>query len=209
MVIWYTQMKIHSKPKMLVAAYLVVIVTTFVLALAASYLASHKILSFIQARPVEHALIETSKGSITIKFRDAAPKTVENFINLAQNGFYDGTRIHRVVADLLIQGGDPLTKFPSARLQWGKGGPGYEFPDEIGRGDEVKRGVVAMVNFGKDTNGSQFFIVRADAEWLNGQNTIFADVESGIEVVDTIASADIGVTGIPVEDIMINSITVW
>lgn len=202
-------MDTHSKPKRLVAVYAVLVVGTFALALATSYVASHKILGFIKARPIEHALINTSKGDITIKFRDAAPKTVENFINLAQNGFYNGTRIHRVVTDFLIQGGDPLTKLPSARLQWGKGGPGYEFPDEIGPGDEVKRGIVAMVNFGKDTNGSQFFIVRADAQWLNGQNTIFADVENGIEIVDAIASVDIGVTGIPVEDIMINSITVW
>lgn len=145
-------------------------------------------------------------GDIKIRFRNDSPKAVENFIKLSNQEFYDHTRFHRIVKDFMIEGGDPLSKFDSTRAQWGKGGPGYTFPDEIHGDDLMVRGVVAMANDGPSTNGSQFFILTKDADWLNGQHTIFADVVAGMDVVDNIASLPTGPTGIPLDDIEIESI---
>ena len=127
------------------------------------------------------------------------PKTVENFKKLAQDGFYDGVIFHRVIPDFMIQGGDPTGT--------GSGGPGYQFEDEF-NDHKVERGALAMANAGPNTNGSQFFIVTADAcPWLDGKHTVFGKVTSGMDVVDAISNADTGPGDKPREEIRIESVT--
>ncbi len=125
------------------------------------------------------ATLHTSAGPIELElFDDAAPRTVENFRTLAARGFYDGLTFHRVIPGFMIQGGCPLGT--------GTGGPGYTFEDEINE-HRVVRGALAMANAGPDTNGSQFFIVTADAApWLDGKHTVFGRVASGMEAVEAI-----------------------
>ena len=129
------------------------------------------------------ATLHTSEGPIEIElYPDDAPKTVENFTKLASDGFYDGLAFHRVIPDFMIQGGCPKGD--------GTGGPGYTFEDESS-GHPVARGALAMANAGPDTNGSQFFIVTADAcPWLDGKHTVFGQVSSGQDVVDRISLVD-------------------
>jgi peptidyl-prolyl cis-trans isomerase B (cyclophilin B) len=113
---------------------------------------------------------------------DEAPKTVENFTRLAGEGFYDGLTFHRVIPDFMVQGGDPKGD--------GTGGPGYAFDDESNE-LRVERGAIAMANAGPNTNGSQFFIVTADAcPWLDGKHTVFGRVTEGQDVVDRISNVD-------------------
>src|ERR1035438_2867554 len=123
------------------------------------------------------ATLNTSKGAIEIELFDGdAPKTVENFTALAQKGFYDGLIFHRVIAGFMLQGGCPQGT--------GTGGPGYTFEDEINP-HKIVRGALAMANAGPDTNGSQFFIVTADAcPWLDGKHTVFGEVSEGMDGVD-------------------------
>src|SRR3954453_24058633 len=123
------------------------------------------------------AILHTNHGDIEITlFEDDAPKTVENFLKLARDGFYDGVIFHRVIRDFMIQGGDPTGT--------GTGGPGYTFADEI-NDHKIVRGALAMANAGPNTNGSQFFIVtKSAAPWLDGKHTVFGEVKSGMEVVD-------------------------
>ena len=127
-----------------------------------------------------NATMQTNHGTIEIElFPGEAPKTVENFTKLAGDGFYDGIIFHRVIPDFMIQGGDPTGT--------GSGGPGYQFEDEF-NDHPVERGALAMANAGPNTNGSQFFIVTADAcPWLDGKHTVFGRVTSGMDVVDTIS----------------------
>ncbi|MGH3117632.1 MAG: peptidylprolyl isomerase [Gaiellales bacterium] len=129
------------------------------------------------------ATLHTSEGAIELElYPDDAPKTVENFVKLSQDGFYEGVTFHRVIPDFMIQGGDPTGT--------GMGGPGYEFEDEFNV-HRVVRGALAMANAGPDTNGSQFFIVTAEATpWLDGKHTVFGRVTSGMEVVDRISATD-------------------
>ena len=111
--------------------------------------------------------------------RDRVNHSVENFERLARDGFYDGVVFHRVIPDFMIQGGDPTGT--------GTGGPGYTFEDEI-NDHKVERGALAMANAGPDTNGSQFFVVTAEAcPWLDGKHTVFGRVTAGMEVVDRIS----------------------
>ena len=127
-----------------------------------------------------NAIIHTNHGAIEVElFDEDAPKTVENFTSLARKGFYDGVIFHRVIPDFMIQGGDPTGT--------GTGGPGYQFDDEQ-NDRSVVRGVLAMANAGPNTNGSQFFVVTADAcPWLDGKHTVFGQVTSGMDVVDRIS----------------------
>ena len=127
-----------------------------------------------------NATLHTNHGSIALElYPGAAPKTVENFVKLAREGFYDGVAFHRVIPDFMIQGGDPTGT--------GSGGPGYSFEDEINE-LKVTRGALAMANAGPNTNGSQFFIVTADAcPWLDGKHTVFGRVTDGMDVVDKIS----------------------
>jgi cyclophilin family peptidyl-prolyl cis-trans isomerase len=129
---------------------------------------------------VTQATLQTSHGPVAVElFDDDAPKTVENFVELSRRGFYDGLTFHRVIPDFMIQGGCPQGT--------GTGGPGYQFEDEINP-HRVARGALAMANSGPNTNGSQFFIVTADAcPWLDGKHTVFGRVNSGMEAVDAIA----------------------
>jgi cyclophilin family peptidyl-prolyl cis-trans isomerase len=132
---------------------------------------------------VSAATLHTSEGAIEVElYPDDAPKTVENFVKLSRDGFYEGVIFHRVIPDFMIQGGDPTGT--------GTGGPGYEFEDEFNQ-HKVVRGALAMANAGPNTNGSQFFIVTAEATpWLDGKHTVFGKVTSGMDVVDRISEAD-------------------
>ena len=147
------------------------------------------------------AKIETSMGDISLKlFPDKAPKTVNNFVYLAEKGFYDGTIFHRVIPDFMVQGGDPEGN--------GTGGPGYQFEDEI---NDVKlvKGKLAMANAGPDTNGSQFFVVTAkDTAWLDGKHTVFGEVSEGMEVVMKISEVDRGQNDKPTEDVTVKKVTI-
>ncbi|MFA6273137.1 MAG: peptidylprolyl isomerase [Candidatus Paceibacterota bacterium] len=138
---------------------------------------------------VNEALIRTSLGDIRIKLlEDKAPKTVENFVKLVKDNFYDNTKFHRIIPDFMIQGGDPLTKDDTAKERWGTGGPGYNFADEPNNVKMV-RGVLAMANSGPDTNGSQFFIITtAETPWLQGKHTVFGQVIAGMDIVDKISA---------------------
>ena len=129
------------------------------------------------------ATLHTSEGPIEIElYPDEAPKTVENLTKLAGDGYYDGLSFHRVIPDFMIQGGCPKGD--------GTGGPGYTFEDEFNE-HKVTRGALAMANAGPGTNGSQFFIVTAEATpWLDGKHTVFGRVTSGQDVVDRISAAD-------------------
>jgi cyclophilin family peptidyl-prolyl cis-trans isomerase len=132
---------------------------------------------------MSQATLHTNHGAVSVElFPEDAPKTVGNFVELAQKGFYDGVVFHRVIEDFMIQGGDPTGT--------GSGGPGYQFEDEI-NDQKVVRGALAMANAGPNTNGSQFFIVTADAcPWLDGKHTVFGRVTVGMDVVDTISRVE-------------------
>ncbi|MFA5987184.1 MAG: peptidylprolyl isomerase [Candidatus Paceibacterota bacterium] len=157
-----------------------------------------------------NVVMKTSMGDIGLElYRDKAPKTVDNFVKLARSGFYDGTLFHRVIKDFMIQGGDPNSK----NSDWsthGMGGPGYSFEDEI---NDVKlvRGVLAMANSGPNTNGSQFFIVIAQATpWLDGHHTAFGKVTSGMDVVSNIENVEIDKSAgdHPVQDVKVLGVEV-
>lgn len=152
------------------------------------------------------AIIKTSLGNITVKFYAAeSPVTVNNFLNLAQAGFYNGTKFHRVIKDFMIQGGDPLSREDDARF-WGTGGPDYRFNDEF-NSHKLVLGSLAMANSGPNTNGSQFFIVTTEeTPWLDGRHTNFGQVTSGIEVIKRIEGVETGINDRPLEDVVINSI---
>jgi peptidyl-prolyl cis-trans isomerase B (cyclophilin B) len=130
------------------------------------------------------AVIETERGSIELElFPQHAPKTVNNFVFLASEGFYDGVVFHRVIADFMIQGGDPTGS--------GRGGPGYRFEDEFeGNPLRHERGVISMANAGPGTNGSQFFITHGPQPHLDGRHTVFGKVSRGQDVVDAIRQGD-------------------
>src|SRR5579871_3554407 len=147
------------------------------------------------------AEIQTTMGTIEIElFDDDAPNTVANFAKLAADGFYDGLIFHRVIRDFMIQGGCPEGT--------GRGGPGYRFDDEINDHRLVK-GTLAMANAGPNTNGSQFFIVTAQATpWLDGKHTAFGQVTSGQYVVDAIQSVDRDGRDRPVEPVTMEKVTV-
>jgi peptidyl-prolyl cis-trans isomerase B (cyclophilin B) len=128
--------------------------------------------------------IESSQGAIELElYPEHAPKTVNNFVFLAREGFYDGISFHRVIADFMIQGGDPMGS--------GRGGPGYKFEDEVaGNPLTHETGVISMANAGPNTNGSQFFITHSPQPHLNGKHTVFGKVVKGQEVVDAIQQGD-------------------
>jgi peptidyl-prolyl cis-trans isomerase B (cyclophilin B) len=145
------------------------------------------------------AKMQTTQGTIELDlFDEDAPKTVGNFRKLADEGFYDGVIFHRVIRDFMIQGGDPQGT--------GTGGPGYKFEDEINQ-HKVVRGALAMANAGPNTNGSQFFIVTADAApWLDGKHTVFGQVTGGMDAVDAIEGQPTGSGDRPLDPPKIESI---
>jgi peptidyl-prolyl cis-trans isomerase B (cyclophilin B) len=129
--------------------------------------------------------VETVRGTIELQLAPQyAPKTVNNFVFLAREGFYDGVKFHRVIADFMIQGGDPTGT--------GRGGPGYQFADEFA-GNPLKHetGVISMANAGPGTNGSQFFITHSPQPHLNGKHTVFGKVVKGQDVVDAVRAGDV------------------
>jgi cyclophilin family peptidyl-prolyl cis-trans isomerase len=152
------------------------------------------------------AILKTNLGDIQISFYGTdSPKTVNNFLNLAQQGFYNGTKFHRIIKDFMIQGGDPNSKSDDWSTH-GTGGPDYRFADEFNNHPLV-RGSLAMANAGPDTNGSQFFIVTASATpWLDGRHTNFGQVTAGMDIVEKIEAAEVNQNDHPLEDIVINSI---
>lgn len=157
----------------------------------------------------KQVVMQTSRGDITIAlFVDKAPETVANFEKLAKEGFYNGTKFHRVIEDFMIQGGDPLSKDDSAQEMWGTGGPGYTFVDEIHDENYNVRGTIAMANAGPDTNGSQFFINVADNNFLDTKHTVFGRVIDGMEVVDDIVSTETDGRDVPIEPIVILEIVI-
>jgi peptidyl-prolyl cis-trans isomerase B (cyclophilin B) len=148
---------------------------------------------------VTGATLHTSHGAIEVElFGDDAPKTVENFVKLARDGFYDGVVFHRVIPDFMIQGGDPTGT--------GRGGPGYTFEDEF-NDNRVVRGALAMANAGPNTNGSQFFIVTTEAApWLDGKHTVFGRVTNGMETVDAISLVETDTSDKPLADVTIERV---
>ena len=161
------------------------------------------------AQTKSQATIRTSLGNIVVRFYDAdAPKTVENFLKLSKEGFYNGTRFHRVIKGFMIQGGDPLSKDDSKKSVWGTGGPGHMFADEFNQ-HKLVRGSLAMANSGPNTNGSQFFIVTADqTAWLDGKHTNFGEVIEGMDIITKIENTKTGGNDQPVEAISIIGIDV-
>jgi peptidyl-prolyl cis-trans isomerase A (cyclophilin A) len=163
------------------------------------------------------ATLQTNQGRVVVRlFPDHAPKTVRNFVELAEGGrqwtdpntgqattgkLYDGTIFHRVIPDFMVQAGDPLGS--------GRGGPGYKFADEIHPDLRFDRPYLpAMANAGPGTNGSQFFITVVPTPWLNGKHTIFGEVIEGTDVVDAITRLKTGSQDRPVEDVILESVTV-
>jgi peptidyl-prolyl cis-trans isomerase A (cyclophilin A) len=169
-------------------------------------------------QPGTYALINTSEGAIVCRlFEKDAPKTVANFIELAEgkrdwthpssgkkskDRLYDGTVFHRVIPSFMIQGGDPMGN--------GMGGPGYKFEDETkGSAHRFdKPGKLAMANAGPNTNGSQFFITVAPTEWLTGKHTIFGEVVEGYDVVEKISTVPRGAQDRPKKDVVVQSVTI-
>jgi peptidyl-prolyl cis-trans isomerase A (cyclophilin A) len=163
------------------------------------------------------ATLRTNRGTVVVRLLpDHAPKTVRNFVELAEGGrewtdpntgetaaakLYDGTIFHRVIPDFMIQGGDPLGT--------GTGGPGYKFADEFHPDLAFNRPyLLAMANAGPGTNGSQFFITTVPTPWLSGKHTIFGEVVSGADVVDEISKVRTGRNDRPVDDVVLESVTI-
>lgn len=155
------------------------------------------------------AVMSTSMGDITLQLNAAdAPNTVANFTRLAQDGFYNGVKFHRVIPNFMIQGGDPLTKDDSLKDRWGTGGPGYTFADEIHANNQNNAGTISMANAGPNTNGSQFFINVADNNFLDEKHTVFGRVTSGMEVVEKIVNVPTEGPDRPIEPVTIYSVTI-
>jgi peptidyl-prolyl cis-trans isomerase B (cyclophilin B) len=150
--------------------------------MAKQYAAAPKMM--IDTNKTYIATFETSRGRIVCElFAKDAPVTVNNFVFLARESFYNGTTFHRVLQDFMVQGGDPTGT--------GRGGPGYKFADELKSNPRKhQRGSLSMANAGPDTNGSQFFITHITTDWLDGKHTVFGQLTSGQEVVDAVKQGD-------------------
>jgi cyclophilin family peptidyl-prolyl cis-trans isomerase len=150
------------------------------------------------------AVIQTSMGDLTVEFfSDTAPVTVNNFVSLSNDGYYDNIIFHRVISGFMIQGGDPSG---TGHGEYGKF-PGYTFEDELNNQQPYEKGILAMANAGPNTNGSQFFIMHVDYP-LPYQYTIFGKVTDGLDVIDTIASVQTAEGDKPVEDVVILGVIV-
>jgi peptidyl-prolyl cis-trans isomerase B (cyclophilin B) len=150
---------------------------------------------------MSQATLHTNHGAVVVElFDEDAPKTVDNFLKLSRDGYYDGLTFHRVIKDFMIQGGCPEGT--------GTGGPGYQFEDEINQ-HKIVRGALAMANAGPDTNGSQFFIVTTEAApWLDGKHTVFGQVADGMDSVDAIEVVDTGAQDRPSSPVVIERVEV-
>ncbi len=152
------------------------------------------------ANPI--AVFETTKGRFTIElFRDKAPKTAQNFIDLTNKGFYNNLIFHRVIDGFMIQGGDPLGN--------GTGGPGYTIPDEFGEGLAHRgEGYLSMANAGPNTGGSQFFITLDATPWLDGHHAVFGKVIEGMEIVREIGKVRTDRNDRPMTPVVIQKLTI-
>lgn len=161
-----------------------------------------------QAAKKTYAVIETNLGDIELElFPEDAPKTVENFVKLAEEDFYDYTKFHRVIKGFMIQGGDPNSR-DNNWADDGMGGPGYAFADEINQ-YKIVRGVIAMANAGPNTNGSQFFILTAEAaEWLDNKHTVFGKVVGPMDAVEAIENLEKNENDHPLEDAVIRNVDI-
>jgi peptidyl-prolyl cis-trans isomerase A (cyclophilin A) len=148
------------------------------------------------------AIFKTSMGMFKVElFEDKVPNTTANFIKLARDGFYNGQIFHRIIPEFMIQGGDPKGD--------GTGGPGYKIDDEFH--EDLKHdsaGILSMANAGPDTGGSQFFITLVPTPWLDGKHAIFGKVTEGMDIVEAIGNVETGVTDRPVENVVIETITI-
>lgn len=152
--------------------------------------------------------LKTNKGDITIElFADKVPNTVANFKKLAESGFYDGVKFHRVIKGFMIQSGDPLTKDDSQSDYWGTGGPGYKFADEIHADNRNDIGTISMANAGPNTNGSQFFINVNPNNFLDGKHTVFGKVIKGMDVVTAIEQVQTNGADRPLSPVVIEKVT--
>jgi peptidylprolyl isomerase len=153
-------------------------------------------------------VLNTNIGAVEIElFTDKTPITAGNFLKLAREGFYDGTKFHRVIAGFMIQGGDPLSKGNNTEL-YGTGGPGYAIKDEFSTGLSNIRGTISMANAGPNTGGSQFFINLLDNIYLDGKHAVFGKVIFGMNVVDKIAAVQTGERNIPLERVVVESVSI-
>lgn len=164
------------------------------------------------------ATLTTNYGEIELElYTDTMPVTAGNFITLAEDGYFDGTKFHRVIEGFMIQGGDPLSADNSQQARWGTGGPGYTISDEHVEGELLTntRGTIAMANSGPNSGGSQFFINLAnntfldfDKEPLSSKHPVFGRVVEGMDVVDTIGGVDTNPGDQPVEPVIVESVTI-
>lgn len=155
------------------------------------------------------ATFNTNKGEFTVElFGDLTPKTVANFVKLAQDGFYNDTKFHRVIEGFMNQAGDPLSKDDSQKSRWGTGGPGYQFADEISANNKNDIGTLSMANAGPNTNGSQFFINVANNNFLDTKHTVFGKVVSGLDVVMSINKVETDPSDKPLDPVIIKNITI-
>jgi len=145
----------------------------------------------------QRVVLETNQGEIVLKlFPDVAPKACENFAGLVEKGYYDGIIFHRVISEFMIQGGDPTGSGMGGESIWGE-----EFEDECAADVLFDRaGLLAMANAGPNSNGSQFFITTVETSWLNGNHTIFGEVEEGYDVVEAIENVEVDFSDRPVEE---------
>ena len=160
--------------------------------------------------PVIMVKMETNMGVMEFElYDDLVPGPAGNFKKLVEEGFYDGQRSHRVIKDFMIQAGDPLSTDKANMEMWGTGGPGYtiddEFVDELKHG---KKGLLSMANSGPNTGGSQFFITLVPTSWLDGKHAIFGELISGEVVLDKIGNVETGEADRPVEDVLIEKVSV-
>lgn len=172
------------------------------------------------ATTTEHmttAIFHTNRGNFTLElFTDAMPITTGNFIKLAEDGYYNDTRFHRVIDGFMVQGGDPLTKDATQSMRWGTGGPGYTIQDEFVAGLSNVRGTIAMANTGQpNSGGSQFFInvvdnlgLDFDKPPMGSSHPVFGKVISGMDIVDAIAKTDVDASDRPVEEVIINRVEI-
>lgn len=159
-------------------------------------------------KQITKAIFKTSMGDIEVSLRKETVETTANFIKLAKQGYYDGTRFHRVIPNFMIQAGDPNSRDLNLKARWGTGGPGYTFKDEFFPDDDMLQGVLAMANAGPGTNGSQFFIVTAPqgTDWLTHKHTIFGKVTRGLDVALAIEKVPTEGSDRPIKDVLINQI---
>lgn len=162
------------------------------------------------------AVFTTNKGVFEVAlYGEDVPTVVDNFVKLANDGYYNGTRFHRVIKDFMVQGGDPLSKDLSMQARWGTGGPGYAFDDEFAKGLSNIKGTISMANSGANTNGSQFFInvgdnvfLDFDREPLTSKHAVFGEVVSGMDVVLAISNAPTLDGDVPVDEVVVESVVI-